>query len=246
MEPSSTAAAWLQQFGRSAEVVLDPVVTSCRALQDGVAELAVEVDQRPLALGLDLREERLHQIGLVRQFVDRPAELLRSGRTADRVPGGRADGRLDHDLLAVQPTDDLAQAGARGDLRRHDRDALLTELEQVLLVGVPADQVGVVEHRYAGLVELAEPFGELQEPDVVVPDRAEQHRVVRGPVDRRVGPDFGDRVEARSTEGGRERQVVRVQLRVLGGGCQCDSRTHADQCWRASTGSSNRLPGSGR
>ena len=116
----------------------------------------------------------------------------------------------------MESGDDLAQAVARRDLGRHDRHAALTELEQVALVAVPADQAAVVEHRYVGLVELREPFGEVVVPEVVVPHRAQQHRVVRGPVDRRVGPDLGDRVEAGGTQRVDQWEVARMQLSVIG------------------------------
>jgi hypothetical protein len=96
------------------------------------------------------------------------------------------------------------------------------EVQQVVLVDVPAQRGGGVAHRHATGGEAVDPGEELVDVVNVAPGAAGQDEVVVRPLDGRVAPDRRHGVDARTGQGGARQRpvVVQVGLEGAGGGGQ--------------------------
>src|SRR5690242_14706819 len=213
-----------RRFAAAAVFVLHAVVARGGALDDGVAVLAAEIQQRPLAGAGDFGKVRLHQvIQRRRQRRHGRGERIVADLATQGLPRAAADRRLDHHRRAGHRRQHARQFAAVRQPGRDGRHAQAREFEQVALVAVPAQQAAVVQRGDAEPVEAIQPLPERRGVLVVVPDRADQHQVECRPVDLRVVPHAHRRRYAELRQRGGEVRVVRVVPGARGTGGEGES-----------------------
>ena len=154
-----------------------------------LAEPAVEVDQRRLALLVDALEIRLQQHAALRG--EQAADVRQDRRAllaavALRIARAGADGRLHHQLARGVAAEKLLQHVSGGlpgldELARDHGHPGAPEFAQIVLVDVPAHDLGrIVQPRQRrGTPEPGEEFAQARR---VVPGRAQQRQRIARPV----------------------------------------------------------------
>ena len=179
-----------------------------RPLADRVRVEAVEVDERGLPVVIHRVQIRLHHHGLTGRQ-QRHDVLVGALGVLGGVSSGimRAGGhaRLDDKFVVGLGPPGLA----RSDERRLDG---VRQLEEIALIGVPAQDVRRIENPR----DAAGPLQKRLALERVVPGRADDDEVVAGPVDALVIPHGRRGVDAELTECLGERGLVGVELRQLG------------------------------
>jgi hypothetical protein len=185
-------------------LLLHAEVTRRRGLADRVAELSVEVEEGELALARDGLDERLHQHGSMREPIACSAQDFDVVTAhAEGVVRVRTHRRLDHELCGRERFEggsDLPGNEVLGNPRRHDGDALRTEIEEVALVEVPAHDLEWVEE-FRLRIDPREGVQELVRMLLIVPGRSDHHGIVARPVDALLPP--GNRLHRDAERGER-------------------------------------------
>jgi hypothetical protein len=168
-----------------------------RALEHGVGHLAVDEHQRPLAARPDVLEEGLHHRGTPQvPLVDGGGDLMDvlRGHEGSLMAGG-GDGRLHHGLrpAALGEKHGQTHGGRLVDHQGgHHAYPTLLEVQQIALAEIPADEIGMIPEAHALGLPAGEPVEEGLRLMVIVPARAEDHRVeaveaLRGSVPGKAG-----------------------------------------------------------